>query len=288
MSKKLFLRGLGALMMTAVVAAASGGGDGAGGVAPQPPANVTPGQLLLRESFGFGANLVRPTGGGGTMKPVGVATDISSFWAENPGNASEVWTAPGGKQVQAWAFSASSVNPKEAPSPLDNGLNSNGTLTVGAAPATGSTNPAALLPFAPPPIPYEVSVDVAQQPRTATEWVAVGFTSSNAVNHNLENAGQAWMLMKITNVQVDFYHVTLELHTNGMAGPTVSTQAILTSFDTMTVRYDPVQKTATGLFNGVPFGTLAYAASGINHVGVEANATLNVITVDNFLVKASN
>jgi hypothetical protein len=38
----------------------------------------------------------------------------------------------------------------------------------------------------------------------------------------------------------------------------------------------------------VPFGTLPYAASGVNHVGFEASAALGIITVDNFQVKASN
>jgi len=64
-------------------------------------------------------------------------------------------------------------------------------------------------------------------------------------------------------------------------------QTVLTGFDTITVRYDPVRKVVTGLYNGVAFGSIPYAAS-VNHVGIEANATLAVITVDNFIVKASN
>jgi hypothetical protein len=271
--------------MTVSFAAASGKNGGGGGAAPPPSAgNVVPGQAIIRESFGAGSDLMRPSGGNGTMKPVFIGTDISSFWSEAPGNATEIWAAPGGKQVQTWFFTSSSVNPKEAPSPLDNASNSNGTLTVSA----GADNPAALLPFTPPAIPYEVSVDVAQQPRTATDWVAVGFTSSNAVTHNFESSGQAWISMRIENPQVDFYHVVVELHTNGAAGQSVSGNFVLTSFDTMTVRYDPVNKTVTGLFNGAIVGTIPYAAAGINHVGVEADAPLGIITVDNFNVKASN
>ena len=262
---------------------ASGGGDGGGGGAPA-PSNVVPGQIIMRESFGMGANLARPSGGNGALKPVGVATDISSFWAELPGNNTEVWAAPSGKQVQSWAFSSSSVNPKEAPSPLDNPFNSNGTMTVGS----GTTNPAALLPFAPPAIAYEASMDVVQQPRLTNDWVGIGFTSSNAVTHNLESSGQAWMLMKLTDAQVDGYHVTVELHTNGMSGQSVSMNTLLMGFDTMSVRYDPVAKTVTGLFNGVSIGAIPYAASGVNHVGFEAAAPIGIITVDNFIVKASN
>jgi hypothetical protein len=231
---------------------------------------------------------LRPSGGKGVLKPTGVHTDFGGFWAEYPGNNTMVWASPGAKGTQGWNFSCSSVNPKEAPSPLDSPSCSNGTVTVSSPPLGVPENPTALLPFTPPAIPYEVSIDLAQQPRTATDWFAVGFTSSNALNNNLESAGQAWIRLKITDTNVDFYHFTVELHTNGLSGPSVSTQELMTGFDTLTVRYDPVNKMVTGLYNGVVFATLPYIAAGINHVGFEANAALGIITVDNFQVKASN
>ena len=48
----------------------------------------------------------------------------------------------------------------------------------------------------------------------------------------------------------------------------------MAAFDTLTVRYDPVNHTVTGLFNGIPIGTLPYTAAGINYVGFEAAATV--------------
>jgi hypothetical protein len=282
-----------AIVTTAAIAAASGGntggGNSGGGNPPNPTGTptVVPGQLLIRESFGYGPTSSRPTGGKGVMKVAGTGFDIGSFWAEFPGNNTMIWSTPGGKGTQGWNFSCSSVNPKETPSPLDNALCSNGTATM-SAPAGVPENPAALLPFTPPSIPYEVSIDVVQQPRTSADWVGVGFTSSNALNQNLESGGQAWIRVKLTDANVDPYHFTAELHTNGLSGPSVSTQEFMGGFDTMTVRYDPIGKTVTGLYNGVVFGVLPYTAAPINHVGFEAAGVFGIITVDNFQVKASN
>jgi hypothetical protein len=73
-----------------------------------------------------------------------------------------------------------------------------------------------------------------------------------AVNHNLESAGQAWLLFKMDNPQFDSFSGTVELHTNGMAGQSVSMKVTRQNFDTLTVRYDPVGKTVSGFFNGQP------------------------------------
>jgi hypothetical protein len=240
--------------------------------------------LLLRESFGNNAwTFLRPTGGKGVLKIVGLG--ISGIWAEFPGNATAIWTTPG-EEVQTWLFAGTGLNPKQAPSLID-AFGQNSIMYV----ASGLTNPAALLPFSPPSIPYEVSIDIVGPPRNTTDWFAVGFTSSNAVNHNFESNGQAWMRMRMEPNQVNTYRVIIELHTDGLNGATVSSSEILGLFDTMSVRYDPVNHTVTGLYNGVPIGTLPYTAAGINHVGFEAAASLEGlggIAVDNFVVKASN
>ncbi|MEI9974101.1 MAG: hypothetical protein WDO73_19850 [Ignavibacteriota bacterium] len=80
---------------------------------------------------------------------------------------------------------------------------SNGTATLNFG-TTPLDNPAAILPFSPPPIAYEVSVDVAIEPERIGDWLGLGFSSSNAVNHNLETAGQAWMKFKMNDPWVRF------------------------------------------------------------------------------------
>ena len=253
--------------------------------AGKPPVGgtVVPGQLLIRESFGNNAwTFLRPTGGKGVLKQFGF---IADYWAEFPNNAKEIWSTPA-DNVQTWQTGGTSWDPKEDPSPYQVG--NNGIATLLNQPS-GTTNPAALLPFSPPSIPYEVSIDLLEWYNSNNDWIGVGFTSSNAVNHNFESNGQAWMRLRMDAVQVDAWRATLELHTNGVQGATVSSSVILSGlFDTLTVRYDPVNHTVTGLFNGVSIGTLSYTAAGINHVGFEAAATVMVFSPDNFLVKASN
>lgn len=268
------------VLFAAALAAASGSDNGGGGTTPA--STVVPGQLLIRESFGNNADtFLRPTGGKGVLKQVG--NTFSGIWAEFPSNATEIWSTPG-DGVQTWINAGTSANPKEAPSPFQLGCNC--IATVWGQPS-GTTNPAALLPFSPPSIPYEVSLDLLEWNNSANDWFAVGFTNSNAVNHNFESNGQAWMRLRMDPVQPGPFLATLELHTNGLQGATVSSSVVLGAFDTLTVRYDPVNHTVTGLFNGVSFGTLSYTAAGINHVGFEAAATVMVFGADNFLVKAS-
>ena len=256
---------------------------------PPPVVNVVPGTMLLRESFGPGSTGYRPTGGNGTLKQGFIAQDLSGFWAEYPGNNTETWTAPGGRQAHTWTLSASSVNPKEAPSPMDFPGLSNGTVSLTGGTAGLFDNPVALLPFQAPAITYEVSIDMAIEPNQVGDWLGVGFTSSNALNHNLETAGQAWMLFKMDNPLVDSFHGSAELHTNGMSGQSVSVPVIRLNFDTMTVRYDPVAKLVSGYFNGTLIGTIPYNAGSTKFVAFEgASAVNDTMTVDNFIVKASN
>lgn len=278
-TQRVFRTGAAVLFAAAL---ATGAGKTPVGGAPPPASNVVPGQLLIRESFGNNAyTFLRPAGGKGVMKQFGF---ISDFWAEFPGNAQEIWSTPA-DTVQTWQTGGTIWDPKEDPSPFQVGNNG---LAVLLNQPSGTTNPAALLPFSPPSIPYEVSLDFLEWYNGANDWFAVGFTNSNAVNHNFESNGQAWMRLRMDPIQAGAFRAILELHTDGLRGATTSSSVILGAFDTLTVRYDPVNHTVTGLFNGVSIGTLPYTAAGINHVGFEAAATVMVFGADNFLVKASN
>src|SRR3954469_773633 len=73
-----------------------GGGGGGGTVAlPNPlPTSAPAPDILVRESFGPGPDLVRPTGGKGTLKATSLHTTINGFWAEWPGSSKTQWIAP--------------------------------------------------------------------------------------------------------------------------------------------------------------------------------------------------
>src|SRR5690349_3551895 len=98
----------------------SGGGGGGGTTCDTTPVLPTeapaPG-IIMRESFGPGPNVVRPTGGKGCNKPDFVHTALTGFWIEYPGSKNATWlTAP--ESVRTWRFCAQSTDPNELPSPL--------------------------------------------------------------------------------------------------------------------------------------------------------------------------
>jgi hypothetical protein len=113
--------------------------------------------------------------------------------------------------------------------------------------------------------------------------MAVGFSTSPTLFSNLENTGQAWMLIRFTDFNIDDINMTVELHTNGMTGPSVSLQVFRNVFDTLTVRYDPINHLVSGYYNDQFVGSLPYTATPVSFVGFEGEGT-----VDNFIVKASN
>jgi hypothetical protein len=112
----------------------------------------------------------------------------------------------------------------------------------------------------------------------------VGFTASNALNNNFESAGQAWMRVTYDDTREPLLG-TVELHVNGLSGPSIRTvlPADSSTWDTLTVKYDPVLKLVTGYFNGQVVGTLPYDASSGRFAGFEGDSN-----ADNFVLKASN
>ena len=63
----------------------------------------------------------------------------------------------------------------------------------------------------------------------------------------------------------------------------VSAQVFRNVFDTLTVRYDPVNRLVSGYYNDQFIGSIPYTATPVSFVGFEGEGT-----VDNFVVKASN
>lgn len=181
------------------------------GVATQATATV-----LLRESFGLNGGTRYDAGG----NPVQVfpSLELNGLRAEFPNTAEEVWTGPSGHHVQAWQFSFSSLDPYEPFSPYE--PNGNGTVTV-CLDCGSPQGVDALLAFTPPAEPHRVSADVLPGGYNTT-GTAIGFTSNMAtLRDNFATFGQAWLIL--------FGDSTgnprrWELHTNGLAGPSVRAQ----------------------------------------------------------------
>src|SRR5690242_2361992 len=94
-----------------------GGGTGGGGTCDTTPVLPTTAQapnVILRESFGFGSNNLRPQGGKGCNKFVSAHTHLSGFWVEYPGSKNTAWLASAAGQ--SWDFCAASIDPNEGPS----------------------------------------------------------------------------------------------------------------------------------------------------------------------------
>jgi len=252
-------------------------------VAPQgAPVTIVPGTILARDTFGFGPQLLRPTGGNGTLKPVAMHTGLNGFWAEQPCSNSAVWMTASGSGVQSWNFSITNTDPKEPPSAMMPAGLENGAMTVFLDGESVPEFPTALLPLQAPSIPYEVSAEIVFVTPNPGTWFGLGFTSSNALNRNFEAAGQAWMRVRRDSL-FDSLAGTVELHTNGLAGPSASASVVLAPFSTLRVQYDPLGRTVNGYYNDLLVGTLSYDASSSRFVGFEGAGTL-----DNFVVKASN
>jgi hypothetical protein len=273
----------------------SGGGGGGGNLTTQDicalvapggtPTMVVPGTVLIRDTFGLGPNFARPTGADGKLEQTGDqptgfnGNALGGFWAEQPCNNTVIWMTPPLRGSQTIVFGPAFPDPNEPPSPMLPASLQNGAVGWSASGETVLGNPAALVPFQPPSIPYEVSVDTLPMGQS---WFDVGFTSSNALIANFESAGQAWMRVQYSNLGSV---ATVELRTNGLSGASIRAvfSSVQNEWDTLTVKYDPVLKLVTGYFNGQAVGTLPYDASLARFAGFETNTV-----ADNFVLKASN
>jgi hypothetical protein len=94
------------------------------------PVTIVPGTILARDTFGFGPQLLRPTGGNGTLKPVAIHVRLNGFWAEQPCSNNAVWMSASGSGVQSWNFSITNTDPKEPPSAMMPAGLENGVMTV--------------------------------------------------------------------------------------------------------------------------------------------------------------
>jgi hypothetical protein len=255
----------------------SGGSGGGGGtttgssVLPTtPPAP----DVILRESFGL-ADLFRPTGGKGTLKEIFLHKPIASFWLEYPGSKDTAWLAP--SEGQTWRFAASSDNPYEMPSPIQQTWGNGCVVSEWFDPPT--QRPTALMPFKAPSTPYEVSINGYPAPLDGA-YIAVGLTNSTLLDSNLETSASVWLLIKPL-AQFDGFNLIYELRANGMTGPVLATgPAFNEAFNRLVLRYDPVTMTLTASVNEKALGSFALTIPRPRFIGFEG-----VGVVDNFVVR---
>ena len=232
-------------------------------------ASAQTGNILFRESFGFGPNYERPKSGKGKLTPVFVATGVSGFWAENPANKSTTWMSIDAAGVPGWNFAATSVNPNEAPTPMQPD-GSNGTawcfndLSV-------FRNVDLLAPFVSPKAKFSISADLMPRPILGHS-TALGLSTSNTLEDNFEGSALVWVRILAQETGAQGLGLA-EFRTRGLAGANTSLQVPVefNGFNRVEMVVDPIALTATATVNGIPMGTLPIPAGGSRYLGVEGS-----------------
>jgi hypothetical protein len=204
----------------------------------------------MRESFGPGPDLVRPTGGKGTLKSTSLHTTLNGFWAEFPGSGSTQWITP--DVGQTWKFAGCS-NPNELPSPLQ--VQYEGCIaSEWFDPPT--SYPTALLPItvALPSAGYELSMEGYPAP-IAGAYIAIGFTSSGATSSNLTTSGALWL--RVVDTTRFGFPLHFELRTGSLANGRILVEgdAGASGWNQMAIRYSPAAGTVTLTYAGGVIGT---------------------------------
>ncbi len=243
-------------------------------VNPLPQTPPAP-DVLYRESFGA-ADLLRPTGGKGTMKETYIHTNIKSFWIEYPGSKNTQWLAS--DLGQTWRFCAATANPYEMFSPIqvtyENGCVASEWFEV------PTTDPTALMPVTLPNTPYEVSFNGYPAPIPG-KYLAIGLTNSGALYGNLAASGD---VVLVTRPAPPYMNFTLlyELRAGGMNGTLLASgETYFEGWNQLRLRIDPVAHTVGGSVNGTDLGVHPLNIGAPRYAGFEG-----VGIGDNFVIRA--
>jgi hypothetical protein len=252
-----------------------GGGGGGGGTAVDgtsilPTTAPAPG-ILMRESFGPGPDLLRPTGGKGTAKGTSLHTTLNGFWAEWSGGRTTAWITP--ETGQTWKFCGGSADPYELPSPLQ-------TQYSGCAASEWfdppTSYPTALLPItvALPNDGYELSMEGYPAP-IAGAYVAIGFTSSGAVTSNLTTSGALWL--RVVDTTRFGFPLHYELRAGSLASGRIlaSGDAGASGWNRMAIRYSPAAGTVTLTYDGTVIGTYPFTMAAPKYAAFEGVGILD-------------
>jgi hypothetical protein len=227
--------------------------------------------VVIRESFGFGPDFIRPTGGKGTLKSV--FGNVDGFWVEWPGSGRMAWAAAQG----GWSFAGCSTDVLELASPLQTVFNG---CVVSSWADQVVRFPSALVPFAGLAGRYEVSADVIPAALVGST-VAVGLTSAAGTVANLRTSGQVSLALTPDPV-LDGMHARFELRLGGLPGTVLAAGPVtLSGYNPIALQVDPVAGTVSATVNGVAYGPFAAPGIAPRYVAMEGQGVL-----DNFVVRA--
>lgn len=234
--------------------------------------------VIYRESFGTGNDMVRPSGGKGSLKETYTHTPIQSFWIEYPGSKNTAWIAPA--EGQTWRFCGASINPYEMFSPIQFSLgfaNNGCVASEWFDPPT--QNPTALMPFTAPNVPYEVSLNGYPAP-IAGKYLALGLTNSAVTYSNLENSGSVVLFLKPAPPYMNG-SILYELRVGGLNGTLLASgETYFDGWNQMKLVYNPIAKTVSASVNGTELGTFPLALGAPKYAGFEG-----IAIADNFVIR---
>ena len=252
----------------------SGGGgggdskiDGSNFLPATPPA---PG-ILVRESFGPGADTMRPAGDKGVMKATYTHTTLDGFWVEYPGSRDTQWLTP--ETGQTWKLCGGSADAYELPSPLQVSY-SGCVASEWFDPPT--SYPTALLPItvALPGAGYELSMDGYPAPIPGG-YVAIGFTTSPVLTSNLTTSGLLWL--RVTDPTRAGVPLHYELRVGSLAtGRLIAAgDAGSAGWNRMALRVSPAAGTVTLTFADAVLGTFPVTTATPTYLAFEGIGILD-------------
>lgn len=259
------------------------GGSGGGTISSNPLPQTPPApNIIMRDSFGQGPQMLRPASGNGTLKQTALGVSMGGFWLEYPGTKDNRWITP--DSGDTWRYCGTGPNPYELPSPLQLvfGFEQNGFLcTLLNAPTSATVRPAALMPL--PSnlnVPYEVEIEGFYW-RLPGSYVALGLTNSSTTTNNLSTVGNVVLVIK-PNPADNLGTIIYELRLGGMNGQILASGVSEEGFfNEMKIRYNPQNRSISARFNGKELGTFPTNIAPPRYVGFEG-----VGYADNFVVRA--
>ncbi|HQU84948.1 MAG TPA: hypothetical protein PKY59_17545 [Pyrinomonadaceae bacterium] len=262
---------------------AQGGGNGGGSVGTNPLPQTAPApDIIMRDSFGQGPDMMRPASGKGTLKNTALGVSMSGFWLEYPGNKDNRWITP--DSGDTWRYCATAPNSYELFSPLQTvfGFEENTILcTLLNAPNVSATRPTALMPL-PSNLstPYELEFDGIYW-RIPGAYFAVGLTSSGVTTNNLASSGSVVLVTK-PNPADNLFSMIYELRLGGMNGQILASGTAEESefFNQMKIRYNPQTRSIGASFKGMDLGTFATNIAPPKYAAIEG-----IGYADNFVIR---
>lgn len=270
-----------AIISGTLFAQKGGGGGGTTGPNPLPQTPPAP-NIIMRDSFGQGPQMLRPASGNGTLKSTALGVSINGFWLEYLGSKDFRWiTTDSG---DTWRYCGTGPNPYQLPSPLEItfGFEQNTILCTHLnAPLVSATRPTALIPL-PSNLntPYEVEIEGLYW-RIPGGYVALGLTNSGTTINNLV-AGASVMLIIKPNPADNLSTMIYEFRLGGLNGQLLASGITEESefFNQMKIRYNPQNRSIGASYKGVDLGTFATNVPPPRYAAFEG-----VGYVDNFVVR---